>query len=67
MFEHSSPPPTERELELIDRQLLREPHRPEQIKPRLLGHWERRPASTSSTPISTASPPALAWPRREEW
>lgn len=61
MSEHSSPPPTERELELIDRYwraadylsigqiylmdnpLLREPLRPEHIKPRLLGHWGTTP------------------------
>ena len=33
--------------------LLREPLRPEHIKPRLLGHWGTSPASTSSTPSST--------------
>ncbi|ARO23728.1 phosphoketolase [Rhizobium sp. S9] len=61
MSEHSSPPPTARELELIDRYwraanylsvgqiylmdnpLLREPLRPEHIKPRLLGHWGTTP------------------------
>ncbi|CAN7314854.1 phosphoketolase family protein [Rhizobium leguminosarum] len=61
MSERRSPPPTERELELIDRYwraanylsigqiylmdnpLLREPLRPEHIKPRLLGHWGTTP------------------------
>lgn len=32
--------------------LLREPLRPEHIKPRLLGHWAPAPAWPSSTPTS---------------
>ena len=34
--------------------LLREPLRPEHIKPRLLGHWGTTPGLISSTPISIA-------------
>ena len=35
--------------------LLREPLTLADVKPRLLGHWGRRPGSTSSTSISIAS------------
>jgi xylulose-5-phosphate/fructose-6-phosphate phosphoketolase len=40
---------------LLDNPLLREPLRPEHIKPRLLGHWGPTPVSASSTCTSTAS------------
>jgi xylulose-5-phosphate/fructose-6-phosphate phosphoketolase len=35
------------QIYLLDNPLLREPLRPEHIKPRLLGHWGRRPGKTS--------------------
>jgi xylulose-5-phosphate/fructose-6-phosphate phosphoketolase len=41
------------QIYLRDNALLREPLRPEHIKPRLLGHWAPPLASTSSTPSST--------------
>lgn len=37
------------QIYLQDNALLREPLRVEHIKPRLLGHWGRRPGSRSST------------------
>ena len=37
------------QIYLLDNPLLREPLRLEHVKPRLLGHWARRPDSTSST------------------
>ena len=40
------------DLSLFENPLLREPLKAEQIKPRLLGHWGRRRAKTSSTFIS---------------
>jgi len=41
------------QIYLLDNPLLRRHLRLEHIKPRLLGHWGRRRASTSSTFIST--------------
>jgi xylulose-5-phosphate/fructose-6-phosphate phosphoketolase len=38
------------QIYLMANPLLREPLRPEQVKPRLLGHWGPHPASTSFTP-----------------
>jgi len=43
------------QIYLLDNPLLREPLRPEHVKPRLLGHWGTSPASTSSTCTSTES------------
>ena len=37
------------QIYLLDNPLLREPLRPEHVKPRLLGHWGTTPDSTSST------------------
>jgi len=41
------------QIYLMANPLLRRPLRPEDIKPRLLGHWGRPRASTSSTRTST--------------
>jgi XFP N-terminal domain len=41
------------QIYLLDNPLLREPIQPEDVKPRLLGHRARHPASTSLTSIST--------------
>jgi xylulose-5-phosphate/fructose-6-phosphate phosphoketolase len=50
------------QIYLLENPLLREPLRPEHIKPRLLGHWGTTPASISYTPISTGrSKPATSW------
>jgi len=37
------------QIYLLDNPLLRRPLSRDDIKPRLLGHWARPPASTSST------------------
>ena len=41
------------QIYLFDNPLLKVPLKDEHIKPRLLGHWEPRPASTSSMFTST--------------
>ena len=46
------------QIYLMGNPLLREPLRPEHVKPRLLGHWGTTPGSTSSTPTSTGR----SWP-----
>jgi xylulose-5-phosphate/fructose-6-phosphate phosphoketolase len=43
------------QIYLFDNPLLHEPLKEEHVKPRLLGHWARRRASTSSTSTSTGS------------
>ena len=43
------------QIYLLDNPLLREPLKPQHIKPRLLGHWAQRRDSISSMPTSTAS------------
>jgi xylulose-5-phosphate/fructose-6-phosphate phosphoketolase len=42
---------TVRQIYLQANPLLREPLRPEDIKPRLLGHWGKSPGPASSTCI----------------
>ena len=39
------------QIYLLANPLLREPLKPEHVKPRLLGHWGTTPGSTSSTRI----------------
>ena len=43
------------QIYLFDNPLLRKPLKPEHVKPRLLGHWARRPGSTCSAFTSTGS------------
>ena len=43
------------QIYLLDNPLLREPLRPEHIKPRLLGHWGTSPGLTSFMCTSTES------------
>lgn len=38
------------QIDLEDNPLLREPLRPEHVKPRLLGHWGADPRSAQSLP-----------------
>ena len=47
------------QIYLLDNPLLREPLKREHIKPRLLGHWGHRPASTCCACTSTGSSSAM--------
>jgi hypothetical protein len=50
------------QIYLMDDPLLSEPLRPRQVKPRLLRHWARRRASTSSGPTRAWAVTRRAWP-----